>query len=99
MKEIIPIGSIVYLKNGSQKLMILNRGCKLQQNDEEVFFDYSAAIYPLGMNPEKIYYFNQEDIDKVVFEGYRDEDEERFVELYNKWKDANKTLLKMGKTH
>jgi len=52
-----------------------------------------------GLNPEQIFYFNQEDIDKVVFKGYTDLDEERFVELYKKWFEENKANLKIGKTH
>lgn len=34
------------------------------------------------MNPEQVLYFNEENIDRTVFEGYRDEDEQRFSELY-----------------
>ena len=50
----------------------------------KLYFGYSGAAYPVGLNPEQIFYFNQEDIDKVVFHGYTDLDEERFVELYKK---------------
>ena len=35
--SILPIGTIVYLKEGSQKLMILNRGVTIDQNGESVF--------------------------------------------------------------
>ena len=99
MNEVLPIGSIIYLKEGQQKVMILSRGCQLQQDNELVFFGYSGAAYPVGLNPEQIFYFNQEDIDKVVFHGYTDLDEERFVELYKKWFEENKATLKIGKTH
>ncbi len=47
-------------------------------------FDYTGALYPQGLDPEQVYYFNDEDIDEVVFEGFKDEDEERFVKLYKK---------------
>ncbi len=97
MLNILPIGSIVYLKDGSQKLMILNRGATIKQNGEDVLFDYSSAIYPMGLNPEQIFYFNQEDIDRVVFNGYSDDEEMRFVELYKKWLSENN--LKKGNTN
>lgn len=97
--EVLPIGSIVYLKEGSRKLMVLNRGVTIIQNNEDVLFDYSAAIYPIGLNPEQLFYFNQEDIDRVVFRGYSDEDEERFVELYEKWLSENKSQLIKGKVN
>lgn len=39
MNEVLPIGSIIYLKEGQQKVMILSRGCQLQQDNEVVFLD------------------------------------------------------------
>ena len=30
----------------------------------------------------QIYYFNTENVDRVIFEGYSDDDEIRFQELY-----------------
>lgn len=99
MSQILPIGTILYLKEGSQKLMILNRGCTLNHEGESLFFDYSASLYPVGFSPEKLFYFNSDDIDRVVFEGYRDEEEERFIELYEKWVSQNEQNLKRGNTH
>ena len=56
MNEVLPIGSIIYLKEGQQKLMILSRGCQLEQDNELVFFGYSGAAYPVGLNPEQIFW-------------------------------------------
>lgn len=94
MENILPIGSIVYLKEGSQKLMVLNRGITIEQDGESVLFDYSAAMYPMGMNPEQLFYFNQEDVNRVVFQGYSDIDEERFVQLYQNWLIENESTIK-----
>ena len=47
-------------------------------------FDYTGALFPEGLNPEQVYYFKHEDIDDIVFKGYSDIDEERFVKLYKK---------------
>ena len=97
--SILPIGTIVYLKEGSQKLMILNRGVTIEQNGENVLFDYSAAFYPMGLNPEQLFYFNRDDVDKVVYKGYSDEEEEeRFAEIYQRWLDENATTIKRGVT-
>jgi len=90
----LPIGSIVYLSEGNQKIMILNRGAVVEQIGENVIFDYTGSLYPNGLDPEQVYYFNDEDIDEVVFEGYKDEEEQRFIELYNKWKEKNSNLKK-----
>ena len=78
--------------------MILNRGVTIEQNGESVLFDYSAAFYPMGLNPEQLFYFNRDDVDKVVFKGYSDEEEERFAEIYQRWLDENATTIKKGVT-
>ena len=96
--SILPIGTIVYLKEGSQQLMILNGGVSIEQNGESVLFDYSAAFYPMGLNPEQLFYFNREDVDRIVFKGYSDEEEDRFVELYLQWLEENKEKVVKGRT-
>lgn len=80
---ILPIGTIVYLSGGNQKVMILNRGAIIEQEGQDVLFDYTGALFPDGLNPEQVYYFNHEDID-----------EERFVKLYKKWLALLKVALK-----
>ncbi len=90
----LPIGSIVYLSEGNQKMMVLNRGAIVEQNGEKVIFDYTGALYPNGLNPEQVYYFNDEDVDEVVFEGFKDEEEERFQALYKKWESKHSNLKK-----
>ncbi|WP_313155591.1 DUF4176 domain-containing protein [Lacrimispora sp.] len=93
----LPLGSIVYLTNGNQKVMIVNRGPLVDQDNKKVYFDYTGVIYPEGLDPEQVYYFHDEDIDEVVFEGFKDDDEKRFVELFNKWKEKNANLISKGK--
>ena len=58
------IGSIIYLKEGSQKLMIINRGPIVDIDNQKYIFDYSACNYPVGVVEDQIYYFNEENIDK-----------------------------------
>lgn len=96
----LPIGSIVYLKEGSSKLMILNRGPILpseEADSEGVMFDYSGCFYPQGLDPNNVFYFNEENIDKVVFEGFKDADEERFQEIYDEVMEKYKGKVKKGK--
>lgn len=94
---LLPVGSVVYLAEGNQKMVVLNRGALVEQDGEQVFFDYGLGIYPEGLNLEEIYYCNAEDIDEVLFEGYVDEDEKRFVELYLKWKNTSENSVRKGK--
>lgn len=44
----LPIGRVVYLQEGNQKLMIISRGVIVKEEGENVLFDYSASLYPLG---------------------------------------------------
>ena len=81
------IGSIIYLKEGSQKLMIINRGPIVEIEGQKYMFDYSACKYPVGVVEDQIYYFNEENIDSVIFEGYLDQEEVRFQELFKEMID------------
>lgn len=93
----LPIGSIVYLKEGTQKLMILNRAAIIEKEGEKQIFDYSACLYPQGLISENIFYFNEENIDKVLFEGYKDSEEKRFKEVLCDWKKEHENEFIKGK--
>lgn len=74
MKEYLPIGSVVLLKNGSKKVMICGR--VQRQVDNDVIWDYSACLYPEGMiDANQLYLFNNEDIDRLYFIGMQDAEE------------------------
>lgn len=82
MKDYLPIGSIVLLKNGTKRIMIYGR--KQIEIKTKVEYDYIACLYPEGnINDEYRYLFNIEDIDKVIFRGYSDVEEEGFLDLLN----------------
>lgn len=86
-KKLLPLGSIVLLEEGLQKLVIVGRGAVYedQETGQDTFADYMAVLYPSGMNPETTIFFQHDNIDKVVFEGYSDEEEDRFLEIYDEW--------------
>ena len=86
----LEIGTIVYLKKGSQKLMVIGRGVVVPDGKISKIYDYAACLYPLGFVSERTYYFNEENVDKVLFRGYHDDEEDRFTELYKKWQEDNK---------
>lgn len=47
MKKYLPIGSVVQLKNGNRKIMIINRFPLFRRENEVGYFDYSACLYKL----------------------------------------------------
>ncbi len=99
MKEfnILPLGSVVKLKNGDGTLvMVVARG-SLTKNDagEMVYFDYGSCIIPNGLQGNKMYFFNQEDIEQVIFKGYVNLPEQQFEKDYPKLIEESK--YKQGK--
>ena len=88
------IGSIIYLKEGSQKLMIIKPIVEIE--NQKYMFDYSACKYPIGAVEDEIYYFNEENIDSVIFKGYSDQDEVRFQELFDNMKQNLDSEIQRG---
>ena len=70
----LPLGSIVLLEGGVQKMMIVGRGLNVKHGEGTYFFDYSAVMFPQGLVDDKVAYFNHDGIAKVVSYGYMDED-------------------------
>ena len=82
MKTYLPIGSVVLLKEGTKKIMIYGRRQKSTGTGEE--YDYVACLYPEGnLTEEYIYLFNEESIEKIVFRGFSDAEDEAFITALN----------------
>lgn len=92
----LSIGSVVRLKDGSQELMILSRAPLIEETDRQFWFDYSACKFPVGLDLNEIFYFNEENISEVLFEGYINESEEKFREFYNIWLKENGDSIPKG---
>jgi hypothetical protein len=74
MKQYLPIGSIVRLKEGSKRLMIYGRKQKQVATGTE--YDYVGCLYPEGnISEEHTYLFNQDMIEQVFFIGFQDAEE------------------------
>ena len=81
--HILPLGSVVTLKRGDIKLIIVGRAQLFNNGGTIGYFDYSALGYPQGVIAQSEFaFFNDEDIEKVLFEGYRDEQEIEFADSY-----------------
>lgn len=77
MKDLLPIGSVVVLKKGTKKLMIIGR---LQLNVKtKKLYDYAGCLWPEGyMDKEHSYVFNNDDIDRLYYLGMQDIEEFNF---------------------
>ncbi|WEV56421.1 DUF4176 domain-containing protein [Ligilactobacillus acidipiscis] len=82
---LLPLGSIVYLEEGTVKLMVVGRGAVFNDDGGDKYSDYVGVEYPSGIDPENALFFNNDDIDKIVFRGYEYDEEERYLEVYQNW--------------
>lgn len=80
MKDILPLGSIVSLKQKAEskvltpKIMIIGR--YLIDSNTGNISDYMGLVYPFGFQGlETIIYFDAPAIEQVIFEGYLNEEE------------------------
>ena len=77
MKELLPLGSVVTLNNGTKRLMIVGRIQRAVHSD--TIYDYSACIWPEGyIDRNHVYLFNQEDIRCLYHIGLQDVEEFNF---------------------
>ncbi len=77
-KEILPVGSVVLLKNSTKKLMIMG---VLQAKPDHLdqVYDYCGCLYPEGyMSADRIYLFNEDQIETLYYPGYHNEEQDAF---------------------
>ena len=80
IRDYLPIGTVVVLKNGTKKLMIFGI---IQSNAEEPGeeYDYIGVPYPEGnMGEEYQYLFYHNAIEELFFKGYEDVERQEFIE-------------------
>ena len=79
VNELLPIGSVIWLKDAKRPLMIFGiKQSNLETNEE---YDYIGVLYPEGnMGTESQFLFQHKDIEKVVFRGYETEERDAFIE-------------------
>lgn len=76
MENLHAIGTILTLKDSGQEIMIIGRFPLTEWNGQEGYFDYLGCLYPTGVYTNGLYYFNDSDIDEIIFEGYVNKREE-----------------------
>ena len=73
MNTILPIGSVVLLKNATKPIMIFGYMQKSAVVPDQMA-DYIGVPYPEGnLDIRAQFGFQMTDIEEVLFEGYRDE--------------------------
>jgi len=87
MKRFLPVGSVVLLKEGTKRVMII--GVKQVQEDGTQW-DYSGCLYPEGIqNTDDLFIFNEDQIDMLFFIGFQDGEGLSFLEALNEAENDN----------
>lgn len=82
-EKFLPIGSVVLLKGGKKRIMITGFYVTDGENKNN-FYDYCGCLYPEGIvTVDKNALFNHEQIDKIYYLGYSDEEEKQFKSKLN----------------
>ncbi len=84
---LLPIGSVVLLKDSKKRIMIVGVLQKQIKEGKEIIWDYSACFYPEGyMGPDKTFLFNAEQIEKVFAIGYQDVEQFEFKQKIDEFR-------------
>lgn len=79
VKDLLPVGSVVRLKDATKRLMI----CGIKQtpeNEPDKLYDYMGVLYPEGhLGDEYNIMFNDEDIEAIYFKGFDDIERQEFI--------------------
>ena len=76
--QFLPAGSVVVLKEATRPIVIIGFA-SVEEGSNEVW-DYLGCAYPIGVvDPSKNLLFNKEQIDKILFTGYTDEEGNKFL--------------------
>ncbi len=81
LENLLPIGSVVLLKGGVKKLMVI--GIKpIKEDEPNEVYDYIGVIYPEGfLGNQYNFLFNHDDINDVVFLGYDNPERKEFISI------------------
>ncbi len=83
-EKYLPIGTVVLLKGGRKRAMITGF-CSVAQENQEKIYDYSGCVYPEGyLSSNQVCLFDHDQIDKIFFLGYEDDEEKAFKDKLNK---------------
>ncbi|MGN1146652.1 MAG: DUF4176 domain-containing protein [Acetatifactor sp.] len=80
MNELLPIGSVVLLKDSTKKVMVAGV-CQRGANAPEKIWDYVGVVYPEGyLSADKMFLFDNQQIAQVYALGYQDAEQLAFKE-------------------
>jgi len=94
--ELLPLGSVVTIKDIEPDVIIIGRVAS--RSGEDKVYDYIGAPYPLGViDPDQLVFFDHDQVDDIDFIGCKNELEVDFRErVLNKLDDLAPLTVKDG---
>jgi hypothetical protein len=82
-EKYLPLGSICLLKGGKRYIVVIGY-LGMGSEEKNTVYDYIGAVYPLGVITSDIsFMFDHDQIEKVIFKGFEDEEGKEFNEKLN----------------
>lgn len=92
--DYLPLGSVVLLRGGVRKLVIIARGIEAMNNGNKFFFDYGGVMYPEGLIGDHMAYFNHESVATVIHKGFSDADDQNMITNINTYLEEHPETVK-----
>ena len=84
MEKLLPIGTVVLLKNGKKRIMITGYFA-IEPSEKNKVYDYSGVLFPEGiLSTDNILVFNHEQIIRVDYLGLIDKEQQEFIQKIKK---------------
>ena len=77
MENLLPIGTVVSLTNGTKKVMITGYSSKDPNSDK--VYDYNSCIFPEGIMEEKYCLFDKYQIEEIFYKGLESDEQKEFI--------------------
>lgn len=85
LEKYLPIGTVILAKKGQKKLMIIGF-CGVESEREDITYDYIGWLYPEGLlQSTDVFLFNHEQIEKIIYLGYDDDEEKKFKQNFSEY--------------
>ncbi len=98
MDKYLPIGSVCTLKGRNKQVMIVGY-YSVEFNGNLKIKDYKGCAYPEGLLLPATITFNHGDIEQVDFVGYKNNQFNKFIKLFNKLTGNISEEEKLAKSH
>lgn len=100
-EKILPAGSIVTLnimkeEKKDTKFIIMKRFVA-EESGVNYYYEYEVMVYPTGSKDGKNLLINNEQIEEIIFKGYKDRLEEEFLKESKNIIQTNKLIKKVVK--